>query len=272
MSIETTKAHIADPTGTTTSHGHRTAIADRVRDVGPIDGLVVVLQGGVDGDHETRLRVVAETVEALRRGAYSPKRHRHSPGEIRLEHDRPMGSTENELPYIDFGRPLHERMDDDGFDPIAPVLAMLCSPAVEFEDAAHIVSALNDLATIHKDASTAPRHENATDQAQFAPTPFHGARAVQLIEGGMAVQTRQWAITREQAHVETPTIGQDVVAIPTCIAVHVSVTSGRGQWIQIGPLHGRCRMIPTGSSFPERSFDPMETLRVVERLRREFPA
>ena len=272
MSIECTKANIADPTGATTSRAHRTAVASALKDVGPIDGLVVVLQGGLGGDRETRLRVVAETVEALRRGAYSPKRHSHSPGEIRLEHDRPMGSSEKELPYIDFGRPLHEGMDDEDFDPVAAVLAMLCSPAVEFSEAARIVSALNDLATIHKDASTAPRHENATDQAQFAPTPFHGARAVQLIEGGMAVQTRQWAITREQAHVETPTIGQDVVAIPTCIAVHVAVTNTRAQWIQIGPLHGKCRMIPTGSSFPERSFDPMETLRVVERLRREFPA
>jgi hypothetical protein len=272
MTIEMTKTDIADPTGMTTSRAYGAAVAERVRDVGPIDGLVVVLQGGVDGDRETRLRIVAETVEALRRGAYSPERHRNSPGQIRLEHDRPISSTEKELPYIDFGRPLHGGMDDDGFDAVATALAMLCSPAVAFKDAAHIVSALDDLATIHKDASTAPRHENATHQAQFAPTPFDRARAAQLIEGSMSIHTRQWAITGEQAHVETPTIGGDIVAIPTCIAVHVSVRNGRGQWIQIGPLHGSCRMVPPGSSMVERSFGPMETLRVVERLRREFPA
>lgn len=248
------------------------ADARRLRLIKPIKGLVVADHGA--NDVETRKRIVRRAVKALRRGLYSARVERED--HTVLVPDRAIIRTDHEgresLPCIVFGSTLRRSSEDDGFEPAEAALRILSAPFGDEARIERIVSALRDLATIDKDAEEGPRDRAHRTHGEFAPTPWLDRTSCRMTHSPIEIMGRDKAVTDQQPHTRPSVIGQDTVRIPICVEAHIADSQGKAPSIHIGPLHGSVSIIHGRIGIRERSFDTMETLRVVERLRREFPA
>lgn len=245
----------------------------RLEGVGPIPGLrsVHIVTNPRDVSKEDLLD---GTVRALRDGIYVGRPSPYVPDVVVLHPERAGARRREELPDIRFGLPLHPGMHDEGFDPCAVALSILSTPPSDPIEETDIVSALEDMASIHSSETMDPQNDHAWAMVQYAPTPWAQAAAGPWTGGFTAALGADGVVVSHPAEVGPPTIGQDIVRLPPCVRIRVSVRAGNRSClhVEIGPMQGHVRIPSPGSTMRADRLDAMETLRVVERLRRKFPS
>ena len=246
--------------------------ARRLHAIGPVTGLKSVC---FVRDHQeiSKESLLEDTLRALRDGVYVARPSPFIRDAVVLHPERAASRRREILPQIRFGAPIHAGMQEDGFDPCGVALSILSTPFVDDVEAARLVSALERMAAIHASETIDPTDDLTWAVVQCAPTPWTDGAAIAWTNGAPAQLAADGVVLSHPDETCPPTVGQEVVALPPCLKVRIHVAPGNRSCLHvgIGPLTGHVTIPSPASSIGRPHLDAMETFRIIEDLRREFP-
>lgn len=237
----------------------------RLRDVGPIPDLLVATF------HEARdgTPVLQSVLRGLKAGLYRAHPTGLDSTGFTLTADMGTIRDVSTLPLIHLGRTLHPRIGEEDADPVAIATAVLSSRTMDQMASERLVGVLDDLALIEAGAHPEEPHPQAGSFRITAATPWQAPMAGQSDDPPQRTEARQGAPTALPLTRTVPIVDPSSIGMPVCASANIWWWRGKAGSITIGPLHGTWSINPFARD-DRPGLDPMETLRIIDEMRRRL--